>query len=504
MGTKNYDSATDMITFSRASGGTALRRVGYGTELADPSATYSLPAQYNGISSAPAIGQTYRISITRTTSGGGFTLSLGGSSSGWITFTGTRIFYLTTTNTNTLTIRGDGNTSGNAINVSVKQIVYDRATDPLVLYNHPDNIPRIEYDTTGAVKGLLIEEARTNLMTYSNDFTNAVWIKSTVSNTANAGVSPDGTSNATKVVPATSIYRHYTYQTLNLPTADYSFSVYVASSGYGFATICAGSEGVSNYYAVVIDLSDGTQTALYSQGTHSKTVTVEPVGSYYRVTISGDGEKYYVVGASDTGTYTPASYGFKSFSGDGTSGILVYGAQAEAGSFPTSYIPTTSSSATRAADIASIPTSAFGYNDAAGTVVVEASLKSSSYPNSANIVSLADASNTDTTRLWVWSGADSTMRWTVLEGNVSQVDSTKPYTKDQLFSVAGAYKVNDFAISLDGSAVSTDTSGSVTSDVASLHIGTKTGGTEFMSGHIKSIQYYPRRLTNAQLQELTT
>ena len=95
MGTKTYNAATDMITFSRASGGTALRRVGYGTELADPSATYSLPAQYNGISSAPAIGQTYRISITRTTSGGGFTLSLGGSSSGWITFTGTRIFYLT-------------------------------------------------------------------------------------------------------------------------------------------------------------------------------------------------------------------------------------------------------------------------------------------------------------------------------------------------------------------------------------------------------------------------
>tara|TARA_R110002110_G_scaffold403388_2_gene621187 strand:+ start:3797 stop:5101 length:1305 start_codon:yes stop_codon:yes gene_type:complete len=230
-----------------------------------------------------------------------------------------------------------------------------------------NNVPRtghhIYNGSAWVNEGILHEsEARTNLLTYSNDFTNAVWAKSAVSSTANAGVSPDGTSNANKVVPDTSSGFHYTYQALNFLNTDHSFSVYVASSGYGFATICAGTTFNTNYYAVVIDLSDGTQTALYSQGTHSKTVAVEAVGSFYRVTISGDGERFYVVGASDTGTYTPSNYGFKSFQGDGTSGILVYGAQAEAGATSSSYIPTAGASATRAAETLTAPAANLPYD----------------------------------------------------------------------------------------------------------------------------------------------
>ena len=63
--------------------------------------------------------------------------------------------------------------------------------------------------------------------------------------------------------------------------------------------------------------------------------------------------------------------GAPTYAGDGTSGIYVWGAQAEAGAFPTSYIPTAGATATRSADIASIPTSAFGYNQRAGSVVVD-------------------------------------------------------------------------------------------------------------------------------------
>jgi hypothetical protein len=231
-----------------------------------------------------------------------------------------------------------------------------------------NNVPRtghhIYNGSAWVNEGILHEsEARTNLLTYSNDLTGASWLTTEISNTANAGVSPDGTSNANKVVPTTSSGIHYTYQTLNFFSTDHSFSVYVASAGYGFATICAGTTHNTNHYAVVIDLSNGTQTALYSMGTHSKTVTVEPVGSFYRVTISGDGEKYYVVGASDTGTYTPSSYGFKSFSGDGTSGILVYGAQAEAGTTPSSYIPTGSSTVTRAAETLTVPAANLPYDN---------------------------------------------------------------------------------------------------------------------------------------------
>ena len=372
-----------------------------------------------------------------------------------------------------------------------------------LLQTAANNVPRIEYDATGAVKGLLIEEARTNLLTHSNDFTNAVWINTNNSNTANAGVSPDGTSNANKVVPSTNAGVHYTYRDLSFLNTDYSFSVYVASSGYGFATICAGTVGVADYYAVVIDLSDGTQTALYSQGTHSKTVTVEPVGSYYRVTISGNGEKYYVVGASDTGTYTPSSYGFKSFSGDGTSGILVYGAQIEAGAFPTSYIPTTGAAATRARDIAQIPTSAFGYNNDKGTVVCEFD---SAKLNGSTVFTLdLDGAGIENGITTIVYPANRISYQAVTGGAVQANLNFDAYaTASQVSKVATVYAKDDFAAVLNGGAVATDTAASLPT-VDLLRLGVYLRGASFpMSGHIKSIQYYPRRLTNTQLQELTT
>ena len=371
-----------------------------------------------------------------------------------------------------------------------------------LLQTAANNVPRIEYDATGAVKGLLIEEARTNLVTYSNNLTGTGWINTLNSNTANAGVSPDGTSNANKVVPATNAGVHYTYQTLNLPNADHSFSVYVASSGYGFATICAGSIAFSDHYAVVIDLSDGTQTALYSQGTHSKTVTVEPVGSYYRVTISGNGEKYYVVGASDTGTYTPSNYGFKSFSGDGTSGILVYGAQVELGAFPTSYIPTTTgATATRAKDVASIPVSAFGYNNDAGSLVIDvltpvvdqfmtlAYFNTNSYFNSRGFVkaSTNTASSGNHYINATYDGASIKIQL----GTQTQAG----YTKLGLSYGATAKAVRDGGTVVSGT--------SLYPNPTRLHLGGRENGLQSQCW-IKSIQYYPRQLTDTQLQELTT
>jgi hypothetical protein len=234
-----------------------------------------------------------------------------------------------------------------------------------------NNVPRtghhIYNGSAWVNEGILHEsEARTNLIENSNDLTNAEWRKTSVSNTANAGVSPDGTSNANKVVNDTASGVHYIYvkEDLHTVSGDYTFSFYVASAGYGFVTVGAGTNTV-DYYAVVIDLSDGTKTATYEAGTQTdKTCTVEAVGgSYYRVSISGAGERYYIVGGVDTGTYTPADFGFKSFSGDGTSGILAYGAQVEAGLTPSSYIPTSGATATRAADLLTVPAASLPYDN---------------------------------------------------------------------------------------------------------------------------------------------
>jgi hypothetical protein len=535
MGTKQYDSATDLITFSRASGGTALRKVSYGPELLTNSEFDDGLTGWTDASSAPSfwsvsggvatqntngaavarlrqsfttvVGKVYKVNFVGTmvgfaigtTAGNSDILPFAQRTDGSFVAVGTTAWFGTANNT-------DGRTFES---VSVKEVTFDQADGTLELFNHPDDVPRIEYDATGAVKGLLIEEARTNLVTYSNDLTAAGWLKTNNSNTANAGVAPDGTSNANKVVPTTSSGVHYTYRTLNFSSTDHSFSVYVASAGYGFATICAGTTHNNDHYAVVIDLSDGTQTALYSAGAQSKTVTVEPVGSFYRVTISGSGEKYYVVGASDTGTYTPSDYGFKSFQGDGTSGILVYGAQAEAGAFPTSYIPTAGATATRSADVARIPTSAFGYNDEGGTVVCDFSMSfdGTNFPRVWEIGSTIN--NQDRINLY-GNAPDKRIGCGFLTANTSQAgftlstNNTVPTTQ---VKVAFSWKENDVAAVQDGGTVQQDTVATLKGGNPRTSVGlgyTTVSSSDIMNGHIKSIQYYPRRLTNAQLQELTT
>ena len=141
--------------------------------------------------------------------------------------------------------------------------------------------------------------------------------------------------------------------------------------------------------------------------------------------------------------------------------------------------------------------SAFGYNQDAGTIVVEASAYAGN-PTNANYCSFGNAGLTDFIRLWTWEGAASSVRWTG-----ANFDVTRPFTAGTTEVMAGAYAENNYNIALDGSAATPDTAGAQTLDATVVIIGSKTGATEYLNGHIKSIQYYPLRLTNAQLQVLT-
>ena len=167
--------------------------------------------------------------------------------------------------------------------------------------------------------------------------------------------------------------------------------------------------------------------------------------------------------------------------------------QLEAGAFPTSYIPTTGATATRAADICSIATSAFGYNQGAGTIVVEASMtgiNSGVYPR---IWDLGTATGTAS----LWANLSTVFLDKAGVGTVT----SKAWTKDD--TIAAAMSRQDSAIAI-GASVSTSTTVVDLVAVNNLTIGASEGSsTQFLNGHIKSIAYYPRRLTNAQIQALT-
>ena len=194
---------------------------------------------------------------------------------------------------------------------------------------------------------------------------------------------------------------------------------------------------------------------------------------------------------------------------DGT--VLCWGAQAEAGSFATSYIPTVASQVTRNADVATINGSLFSqwYNQTAGTFVI--SLTPVGAPvGGANtrFFEVNDGTATNRNPLMYASSAGVTYTQYRVAGTdqANLGSSTSYYVVNSTITIGAAYATNDFATSFTGGAVQTDTSGSVVTNASELDIGyARSGaGTEVFCGHIRSISFIPARLSNTQLQAATT
>lgn len=177
------------------------------------------------------------------------------------------------------------------------------------------NAARFDYDpVTLACKGLLIEESRANLFTYSGDLTNASWDFTGTARTANAGVAPDGTTTATRVQFSANSFLYKN----NVPAAGSSFTISVWVKSYGGAN----------------------QTIrLFGNGVTTLSSDITVTSSWQRV--------------SFTFNFTAATSGFTTASGQAAD-VLMWGAQLEAGDFLTSYISTTTASVTRNADIATL------------------------------------------------------------------------------------------------------------------------------------------------------
>ena len=522
---KNFGKATDLIDFSRSSGGTALRKISYGPELVtngtfDTDTTgWSVFAgdfaavsgqgvlTYTGASATVSqqvdvtAGKVYRVtgqlvSATSATPRLKVGSSAGATDYGQLQAVGEiDLTIVATTSVISLYVQtlASGNTAVD--NVSVKEVLFDQADGDLVVFNHPADIPRIEYAADGSVKGLLVEEARTNLIVESNDFSTQSAIRATA--TDNAAVSPDGSSNAARLEDTTDLGDHRLDLTGFAVTSGttYTFSVYAKAAELNWIRLSFSSDFGTAYEN--FDLSSGTTG--FTAGLDRS--SIEDMGNgWYRCSITAAAtasassqQKVQLATANNVITYT----------GDGASGVYLYGAQFEAGAFPTSYIPTSGATATRSADVASIDTSAFGYRQAEGTLFASyyafsgqgstvriASLNDVSASNSFQMA-LLDAG---TTYHEVRSGGAAVVT-TVLAGAI---------TDNALTKTAVASSLDDHAGATNGGTVGTDTSGAMPIGVTTLNIGSHYSGNFPFNGHIKSLKYYPRRLTNAQLQELTT
>jgi hypothetical protein len=167
---------------------------------------------------------------------------------------------------------------------------------------------------------------------------------------------------------------------------------------------------------------------------------------------------------------------------------------------PSSYIPTTTAAVTRNADVVSMTGTNFSdwYNQSEGAVYVNVSYNTVSAYSTAWGISDGTANNE--IRVIGWN--DGTDRMLLIaDGGVAQV-GIQDANSIGYHKYASAIKENDFASSRDGAAVQTDTSGTVPT-VDRLHIGSTRGTSFTLNGHIKRLQYYPKRLTNTELQALS-
>jgi hypothetical protein len=178
--------------------------------------------------------------------------------------------------------------------------------------------------------------------------------------------------------------------------------------------------------------------------------------------------------------------------------------QLELGAFATSVIPTTTTALTRAADVASVNTLSPWFNSASGTLYVQGILvggTAATFPYQSALV----GSNANNDSIGVnWGANAGTMRWGVRVGAASQADLNAGSGKSagSSYKAAGRYAANDFQLAVDGTLGTADTSGSLPT-ITALSLG---GPVSFQPGAsvwLQRVTYYPRRLSNAELQAIT-
>ena len=373
-------------------------------------------------------------------------------------------------------------------NVSVKEVIGGQVSGTPLLRTAAINEPRLEYDAQGNALGLLIEEARTNLFRYSQELSN---VSHSLITTDNATVSPDGAQNASLCIPTSANVEHYIDDQIVIAGTDYAISCFAKyGSGSHLLSFRGASIGAN---APRFDLQTGTVVNEGASGQWSNT-KIEDVGNgWYKC--SSVGNPNYL---------TPLRFqiirsdGATTFIGDGT-GHYIYGAQVEEGAFPTSYIPTSGSAVTRAVDFCSMPISRFFYNTSEGSLFVVFDIATSEANK--GICAINNSASPTDNRVDLRSQGTAFITSDNEDFDGLNVSSFNQYTTNK---AAFAFKSGDSALVKNGGTVDTLSSVFTLPSFDILRVGSIDAGTPNLgSGHIKSIQYYPRRLSDTKLQELT-
>ena len=358
------------------------------------------------------------------------------------------------------------------------------------------NEPRFDHDPiTGESLGFLIEEQRTNLFTYSEQFDNSAWSKTRTTVSANSITAPDGTLTADKIIENVGSSQDYILDenvTSSVATYTYSFFAKAGERKHIRVSRSTGNQTTFTHYYTLED--SGTATG----GGNIESYANDWYRCYGQTEVTSAGNAGFALRLENSSTNSI-------YDGDGTSGFYIWGAQYEQGAFPTSYIPTSGSAVTRNADFATILGNSFDsfYNTQEWTVLCDFKLASLEDKNG-NCRVWDINNNTNNGRIGLLYDTGSFPSFFGFDAGATQLSLSISATGSPNLNIKTAlgWSPTSTAAYYEGTLIGTDNT-STTYAPTQLQLGNWYNDDRSMNGTISKLAYYGKRLTNAQLQLLT-
>lgn len=392
------------------------------------------------------IGATYTITVTGA-GGGNITGSSGASGTAT---TGSPATFTATGTTGTFTLTG-----------SLDTIQLNRGTVGTAYLATTGSIRigcAIDYDIAELAYGLLVETTATNLALQASDFTDASWTKSNMT-TALTSTGPDGVANSASRLTAT------------------------AGNATALQSITSASAArISSVYLKRIT------------GSGNIDITQDNGGTWTTVSITNSWARYSLPLA----TLANPIVGIRIVtSGDAVDAALFQHETNPDANIVTSPIPTFTVPVTRAADKFSKALTAIPFSTTEGTVYIKATARASTGAGYWNIRKTVE-DFVDSMYLWInsnvftYNAYDST-------GTPQAAIGTDIHTPGTRYQISTAWKVDDYARSIDGAAPRTDTSGTIPVSMTLFRLGLTWADSQPLNGNIKKLVYVPRRVTDSDL-----
>ena len=357
-------------------------------------------------------------------------------------------------------------TNGDGDFTTTRASIATRVNENGLLEEVASNVPRLDY-SDGGCPSLLLEPTATNLITYSEDFSNASWSKGPTIITPNSAISPDGTLNA-------SLWSHSggSFPQLSLP-------------GITFV-------GGANYTPSLYVKSDGTSQVQHSLLVNNVVVNFTPTNEWVRISdliVSPDTSGSFVIAQNSSSAVSASFY--------------IWGASLEQNSHATSYIKTVGSPQTRTADTASGSGNSTVINSSEGVLYFEGIATNPSVSANSQI-SISSATNSGNNRVMITPSSDTQLALRFNAGGTQLVTQAVAVSSLSVNSkIAVRWGNGNYSLYQNGSEVYTQAIASTPIGLAKLNFSSVTETNNF-NGKVKSLQVYTTALSDAELTTLTT